>query len=119
MRGSPREGLWSLIKRVFRRPAKRGITDFSPQENFSTQDFAPQEDFSPSASDLQASAETETPAAASPPEQTSLPAATSAGLASIRLIFTDGSVVPLPEGSFEGRKAQYLARRVLETGKGS
>ena len=128
MRGSQREGLWSLIRRVFRRSAKRGITDFSPQESFSTQDLAPQEDFSPSASDLQASAENETPAAVSPPvasapepisEPASLPAATAAGLASIRLIFADGSVVPLPEGSLEGRKAQYLARRVLEAGKGS
>ena len=134
MSGSLREGMWSLIRRVLRRPGSRhGTTDFSPQEDFSPEDFAPedfapQEDFSPSASDLQASAETEMPAAVSPPvasapelisEQTSLPAATAAELASIRLIFADGSVVPLPEGSLEGRKAQYLARRVLEAGKGS
>jgi hypothetical protein len=43
-------------------------------------------------------------------------AATPAGLASVRLIFTDGSVVPLPRGSVEERQAQYLARRVLEAG---
>jgi hypothetical protein len=113
MSGSLREGLWSLIRRVLRRPsARHGI-----------EDFVPQEDLSPSAPDIEAPANTDTPAVASPPELTSVqtapPAATAAGLASIRLIFTDGSVVPLPEGSLEGRKAQYLARRVLETGKGS
>ena len=37
--------------------------------------------------------------------------------ASIRLIFTDGSVVELPEGSAEGRRARYLALRVLEAGR--
>ena len=37
-------------------------------------------------------------------------------VASIRLIFTDGSVVALPEGSVEERQAQYLALRVLEAG---
>ena len=125
MSGSMREGLRSLIRRVLRRPGSRhGIPDFSPQEEIS-----PQGDLSPSAPDLQASADTET-TVASPPEltseQTAPPAATTAsaaattpGLASIRLIFTDGSVVPLSEGSLEGRKAQYLARRVLESGKGS
>ncbi|HZK51110.1 MAG TPA: hypothetical protein VFD47_06075 [Actinomycetota bacterium] len=49
--------------------------------------------------------------------QASVPAAaTPAGLTSVRLIFTDGSVVPLPAGSVEERQAQYLARRVLEAG---
>jgi hypothetical protein len=42
-----------------------------------------------------------------------------AGPTMIRLIFTDGSVVPLTEGSLEGRRAQYLARRVLEAGRRS
>ena len=126
MSGSMRDGLRSLIRRVLRKPGSRhGIPDFSPQEEIS-----PQGDLSPSAPDLEAPANTETPAVASPPEltseQTAPPAATTAsaaattpGLASIRLIFTDGSVVPLPEGSLEGGKAQYLARRVLESGKGS
>ena len=125
MSRSLREGFRSLIRRMLGRTGSR----------HDIEDFSPQEDFSPSASDLQASAETVTPAAvsppvASPPEvtsvQTASPAATtasstapSAGLASIRLIFADGSVVQLPEGSLEGRKAQYLARRVLEAGKGS
>jgi hypothetical protein len=116
MSGSLREGLLSLIRRVL--GSRHGIPDFSPQE-----------DFSAPASDLQASVDAETSAAASRPELTSVQsaqpaatasqAATAAGLASIRLIFADGSVVPLPEGSLEGRKAQYLARRVLEAGKGS
>jgi hypothetical protein len=39
--------------------------------------------------------------------------------ASIQLIFTDGSVVPLPEDTRYGRQAQYLARRVLEAGQRS
>jgi hypothetical protein len=42
-----------------------------------------------------------------------------AGPTMIRLIFTDGSVVLLREGSLEGRRAQYLARRVLEAGRRS
>jgi hypothetical protein len=37
--------------------------------------------------------------------------------ATIRLIFTDGSVVLLPEASIDGRQAQYLARRVLEASR--
>lgn len=40
-----------------------------------------------------------------------------APVASIRLIFTDGSVVELPEGSAEESQAQYLALRVLEAGR--
>jgi hypothetical protein len=47
-----------------------------------------------------------------PPQGAPVPA----GVTMIRLIFTDGSVVPLTEGSLEGRRAQYLARRVLEAG---
>jgi predicted secreted protein len=42
-----------------------------------------------------------------------------AGPTMIRLIFTDGSVVLLREGSLEGRRAQYLARRVLEAAQRS
>lgn len=60
---------------------------------------------------------TPAPASVASVVQASVPAAaTPAGLASVRLIFTDGSVVPLPAGSVEERQAQYLARRVLEAG---
>jgi hypothetical protein len=40
--------------------------------------------------------------------------ASSFELTAVRLIFVDGSVLPLPEGSAEERQAQYLARRVLD-----
>lgn len=60
---------------------------------------------------------TPAPASVASVVQASVPAAaTPAGLTSVRLIFTDGSVVPLPAGSVEERQAQYLARRVLEAG---
>jgi hypothetical protein len=106
------EGLRSLVSRVLGGSGRRhGIADFSPQE-----------DISPAAPDPQAPAITETPDVASPAERTSAPASSpvsGTGSASIRLIFTDGTVMPLPESSLEGRKAQYLARRVLEAGRGS
>ena len=106
------QGFRSLISRILGGSGRRqGIADFLPQA----------EDFAPAAPDPHAPVITEAPAVASPPEPTSVAsaAAGAAGLASIRLIFTDGTVVPLPEGSLEGRKAQYLARRVLEAGRGS
>ena len=52
-------------------------------------------------------------AAETSPEAMHVPA----GLATVRLIFTDGSVVLLPEASRDGRQAQYLARRVLEASR--
>ncbi|MGH2775774.1 MAG: hypothetical protein ACRDJT_10150 [Actinomycetota bacterium] len=62
-------------------------------------------DFTPTATSVASVVKATVPAAATP-----------AGLASVRLIFTDGSVVALPAGSVEERQAQYLARRVLEAG---
>jgi len=112
-----RRGLWSLIRRMFGAPEGRHVIGAPPP---------------PTASP--APAVTAAPAASPPPEprtpvvsqivtsavQASPPdVPTTTGLASIRLIFTDGTVVPLPEGSVEGRRAQYLARRVLEAGRRS
>ena len=93
-------GLWSLIRRVFDTPKGRHVIGVAPAPDV--------EPGVPVPSGIAASGQALSPV---------IPATT--GLASIQLIFTDGSVVALPESSVEGRQAQYLARRVLEAGRPS
>jgi len=56
------------------------------------------------------------PVAAPAAEPTSVPplVAPVTDLGPVRLIFSDGTIAPLPAGSPEERRARYLARRVLE-----
>jgi hypothetical protein len=132
-RGRKRRGLWSLISRLFGTPKGRHVAGAPPPPPPIAIDpgtrvaaEAPAPETPPSESSGAEAAPigeseiadfTPTSASVATAVQASVPAAaTPAGLASVRLIFTDGSVVPLPVGSVEERRAQYLARRVLEAG---
>jgi hypothetical protein len=99
MRRWPKKGLWALLRRMFERPKGRHVVAAS------TPPEAAADSVSPSAISV----------GQAPSQAVSVPAR----FATIRLIFTDGSVVALPEESLEGRRAQYLARWVLEAGRRS
>ena len=112
--------LWSFIRRMFGAPKGRHVAGSTAP----TASPPPEASSAPPSSPAPAAlpeAEPRIPVvpeiAVSAVEVSSPGVPTTTGLASIRLIFTDGSVVPLPEGSIEGRQAQYLARRVLEAGR--
>lgn len=126
-RKKPRRGLWSLIRRVFGTPRGRHVIGAAPAPEMSP---APAIGPAPEVSPAVAPAPIASPApdvepgipvapgiAASAVQALSPVVPATTGLASIQLIFTDGSVVALPESSVEGRQAQYLARRVLEAGR--
>ncbi|MPZ90820.1 MAG: hypothetical protein GEU68_04175 [Actinobacteria bacterium] len=130
-RGRKRRGLWSLISRLFGTPKGRHVAgapqpprpiaiEPGPRVAAEAPETPPSESSGAEAAPIGESEIADfTPASASVATavQASVPAATTpAGLASVRLIFTDGSVVPLPAGSVEERQAEYLARRVLEAG---
>jgi hypothetical protein len=120
--GSLKKGLLSLVNRMFGAPKGRHVVEASPPGPSP----APTASSTPSAGPGRP-VEPAPPAAASwvaaepvPPVTTAVRASLQtppAELATVRLIFADGSVVPLPEGSLEGRRAHYLARRVLEAGR--
>ena len=131
-RGRKRRGLWSLISRLFGTPKGRHVAG-APQPpppiaiepgarvaaNAPAPETPPSESSGAEAAPIgeyEIADFTPTSASVATVVQASVPAATPAGLASVRLIFTDGSVVPLLAGSVEERRAQYLARRVLEAG---
>ena len=106
-------GLWSLIRRMFGVPKGRHVASAS-----SAASPAPAASTAPEALPEAEPRIPVVPEMAVSAMQASQPVVpTTTGLASIRLIFTDGSVVPLLEGSVEGRQAQYLASRVLEAGR--
>ena len=123
MRGSFKRGLWSLLGRMFGASRGRHVIGAPPPAPspaptaFSAVAVGPRPPVEPAVPVASGVAAATTPSAtpvggASPP-----PAPVPDGPATIRLIFADGSVVPLLEGSLEGRQAQVLARRVLEAGR--
>jgi hypothetical protein len=124
MRLSFKRGLWSLVSRMFGASRGRHVIGAPPPPTPSPAPTAssapavgtrpPVEPAVPLAPGVAAStAPSATPVGGASPPPVPVPA----GLATIRLIFADGSVVPLPEGSHEGRRAQHLARSVLEAGR--
>jgi len=122
MRDSFKKRLLSLVNRMFGAPKGRHVVDASPpapspapiMPSTPAAGPGPQVEAVSRAAPSVVAAEPVTPVAMA--DRASLQAAP-AGLATIRLIFADGSVVALPEGTLEGRRAQYLARRVLEAGR--
>ena len=123
MRDSFKKRLLSLVNRMFGAPNGRHVVDASPPAPSpapmtSSTPVAvpgPQVEPVPPVAVSRVAAES-IPLGVATTDRAPLQAAP-AGLATIRLIFADGSVVPLPEGTLEGRRAQYLARRVLEAGR--
>ena len=128
--GGWKRSLWSLVSRLFGTPRGRHVAGVPPPppppDSAAPVAEAPALETSSSELPPTDAAELEeseiadgipAPASVASVVRKSVPAAaTPVGLASVRLIFTDGSVVPLPPGSIEERQAQYLARRVLEAG---
>ena len=123
MRGSFKKGLLSLVNRMFGGPKGRHVVGASPPAPSAAPTAPatsavgpgpPVESVSPGAASGVAAESI--PSGVTTADLASLKTAT-AELATIRLIFADGSVVPLSEGSLEGRRAHYLARRVLEAGR--
>ena len=123
MRGSFKNGLLSLVGRLFGAPKGRHVVGApspksSPVPTAASTPAAgqgPQVEPVPPAAAPEVAAEP-IPSGVATGDQASLQTA-SAELATIRLIFTDGSVVALSEASLEGRRAHSLARRVLEAGR--
>jgi hypothetical protein len=105
--------LWSLIRRVVGTPKGRHVIGAAPAPAMSP---APKASPAP---DVEAGIPAPSRMAASAVQALTPVVPAPTGLASIQLIFTDGSVVALPESSVEGRRAQYLAQRVLEAGRRS
>jgi hypothetical protein len=124
MRRSPKKGLWALLRRMFERPKGGHLIVASTPSPSPTAALAPKmthrQSVSPVLSPPPEGAVGLTSPSAIRVEGKATPAVSvPAGFATIRLIFTDGSVVALPEGSLEERRAQYLARWVLEAGRRS
>ena len=138
MSRSFRTGLLSLIRRVFGTPKGRHVIGAAPAPELPpvpemspaplaspAPAIAPAPEVFPapalSPASLPPEAQPRTVAAEIAPSAVQAPQsdAPRIGPTSIRLIFRDGSVVSLTEGSVEGRQAQYLARRVLEAGRHS
>jgi len=123
MRGSFRKRLLSLVGRMFGAPKGRHVVEALPPASSpartasSTPAVEPGPQVEPvSAVAASGGAAESIPSGVATADQAS-PQTAPAQLATIRLIFADGSVVPLPEGSLEGRRAHSLARRVLEAGR--
>jgi hypothetical protein len=112
-----RRGLWGFLSRLFGKPPGRHVLGTPPPPPPGKAEPRPAEPaFEVVEAPLSAAAPLMTEVAlptAIPQEQT--PArGPSLEPAAVRLIFVDGSVLPLPEGSPEERQAHYLARRVLD-----
>jgi hypothetical protein len=123
MRGSFKKGLLSLVGRMFGAPKGRHVVGASSPAFFP----APTASSTPAVGpgpQLESVSPAAAPGVATEPispgiatvDKAPLQTA-SAELATIRLIFADGSVVALSEASLEGRRAHSLARRVLEAGR--
>jgi hypothetical protein len=133
MRRPPKKGFWALLRRILGTPGGRHVVGALPPPAPSS---APVFVSAPGASTApavtphrpvgrvvpagpEAAGVSMSPSATTAGPVAAQEAPVPAGGTMIRLIFTDGSVVPLTEGSLEGRRAQYLARRVLEAGRRS
>jgi hypothetical protein len=125
MRRPPKKGLWALLRRILGTAGGRHVIGVPPAPAPSSAPVASRAPgvaphrpvgralpAAPAGDSMSPGATTAGPV---PAQEAPVPA----GPTMIRLIFTDGSVVPLSEGSLEGRRAQYLARRVLEAGRRS
>ena len=123
MRSSFKKGLLSLVGRMFGAPKGRHVVGASSPASSpaatasSTSAVGPGPQVEPvSPAAASGVAAEPIPSGVATADQPSLQTA-SAELATIRLIFADGSVVALSEASLEGRRAHSLARRVLEAGR--
>jgi hypothetical protein len=125
MRRSPKKGLWALLRRMFEKPKGRHLVAAStPPSPWPAAALGPEVTHRHSVNPVDSvppgpTADSMSPSAITVGQAPSQAVSVPAGFATIRLIFTDGSVVALPEGSLEGRRAQYLARWVLEAGRRS
>jgi hypothetical protein len=112
-----RRGLWGFLSRLFGKPRGRHVLGTPPPPPPGRVEPRPTE----SAFEV---GEAPVPAAAPLVTEVAVPVAIPHKRASasdpsleptaVRLIFVDGSVLPLPEGSVEERQAYDLARRVLD-----
>jgi hypothetical protein len=114
-----RRGLWGLVSRLFGKPRGRHVLGAPPPPPPRRVEAPPAEaTVDPAEAAILEGAVTslvsEAASFAAPPQEETMTAITSLETASVRLIFVDGSVEPLPEGSAEERQAEYLARRVLD-----
>jgi hypothetical protein len=133
MRRPPKKGLWALLRKILGTPRGRHVTGAPPPPAPSSAPViasAPVASRAPGVTPHRpvgpvvdappgAAGDSVSPSAPAAGPVRAQDAPVPAGPTMIRLIFTDGSVVPLTEGSLEGRRAQYLARRVLEAGRRS
>jgi hypothetical protein len=99
--------VWRLIRKLFGKPKGRhamGVPFPAPDAAPSLIETAPESTSMP--------APEPAPVVAPAPDPSPVPPL--ADLGPVRLIFSDGTIAPLPAGSPEERRARYLAHRVLE-----
>jgi hypothetical protein len=121
-----RRGLWGLLSKLFGKPQGRHVRGTPPPPPTNRAEPGPAElVFAATEAQVEEVASVVAEVAPVPseaavhtvtPHAEVLPTAPFEPTA-VRLIFVDGSVLPLPEGSAEERQAQYLARRVLDAAR--
>jgi hypothetical protein len=112
-----RRGLWAFFSKLFGQPPGRHVVGAPPPPPPAKAEPRPVEPiFEVVGAPVPAAAPPASEVAVEPaaPQEPTPATAPSFEPAAVRLIFVDGSVLPLPEGSAEERQAYDLARRVLD-----